>query len=314
MTGSLSRAQFQTSLDVVFMQRYRFKKIDAFVEGESTGNPAGCVYMPDQNALSVEEMQQIARELAGFVSEVVYVYPDEGHMGLRYFSAEREVAFCGHATIAVMYDLIKNDEALARDPIVRIHVQGRELLVRNEIASTDSVFISAPPPQFLDTDLTRDDIAAALKIPPGEITEKNRFKLVNAGLATLIVPLTSLDVLLSLRPDQKHLREFCLAHDIEIILVFSEEVSIPENNYRTRVFAPIYGYLEDPATGSGNAALGYYLMNAELWDGQMLRIEQGRSMERPNIIRLVSDASKVQRSVFFGGNARVRIEGEYLLY
>jgi len=235
-------------------------------------------------------------------------------MGLRYFSAEREVAFCGHATIAVMYDLIKNDEALARDPIVRIHVQGRELLVRNEIASTDSVFISAPPPQFLDTDLTRDDIAAALKIPPGEITEKNRFKLVNAGLATLIVPLTSLDVLLSLRPDQKHLREFCLAHDIEIILVFSEEVSIPENNYRTRVFAPIYGYLEDPATGSGNAALGYYLMNAELWDGQMLRIEQGRSMERPNIIRLVSDASKVQRSVFFGGNARVRIEGEYLLY
>jgi len=50
------------------MQRYRFKKIDAFVEGESTGNPAGCVYMPDQNALSVEEMQQIARELAGFVS------------------------------------------------------------------------------------------------------------------------------------------------------------------------------------------------------------------------------------------------------
>ena len=80
------------------------------------------------------------------------------------------------------------------------------------------------------------------------------------------------------------------------------------------MFAPIYGYLEDPATGSGNAALGYYLLNAGQWDGRMLRIEQGRSRERPNIIRLVSDASKVQRSVFFGGNARVRIEGEYLLY
>ncbi len=296
------------------MQRYRFKKIDAFVEGQSTGNPAGCVYLPDQKALTVEGMQQIARELAGFVSEVVYIYPDEGHMGLRFFSQEREVAFCGHATIAVMYDLIKNDEALARDPIVRIHVQGRDLLVRNEIASADAVFISAPLPRFLDTELTRDDIAAALKIPPGEITEKNPIMLVNAGLATLIVPFTSLEVLLSLRPDQKHLHEFCLAHDIEIILVFSDGVSIPENNYRTRVFAPIYGYLEDPATGSGNAALGYYLLNAGLWDGQMIKIEQGRSMERPNIIRLVSDASKVQRSVFFGGNAKVRIEGEYLLY
>jgi PhzF family phenazine biosynthesis protein len=314
MTGSLSREQFRTSLDVVFMQRFHFKKIDAFVEGESTGNPAGCVYLPDQNALSVEGMQQIARELAGFVSEVVYVYPDEGHNGLRFFSSECEVAFCGHATIAVMYDLIKNDEALARDPIVRIHVQGRDLLVRNEISAADAVFISAPLPQFLNTTPTRDDIAIALKIPPGEITEKNPIMLVNAGLATLIVPFTSLDTLLSIRPDQKHLREFCLANGIDIILVFSEEVSTPENNYRTRVFAPIYGYLEDPATGSGNAALGYYLLNAELWDGHMIKIEQGRSRDRPNIIRLDSDASKVQRTVFFGGNARVRIEGEYLLY
>ena len=296
------------------MQRYRFKKIDAFVEGQSTGNPAGCVYLPNQDALSDEGMQQIARELAGFVSEVVYVYLEEGNTTLRFFSSEREVAFCGHATIAVMYDLIKNDPERARNPVARIHVQARELLVRNEIASADAVFISAPLPQFTSTDLTRDDIAAALKIPPGGITEKNRIVLVNAGLATLLVPLTSLDTLLSLRPDQKNLREFCLANGIEIILVWSEEVSIPQNNYRTRVFAPIYGYLEDPATGSGNAALGYYLLNAVLWDGHMIRIEQGRSRERPNIIRLASDASKVQRSVFFGGNAKVRIEGEYLLY
>jgi PhzF family phenazine biosynthesis protein len=296
------------------MQRLRFKKIDAFVEGQSTGNPAGCVYLPDQNALSVEGMQQIARELAGFVSEVVYVYPDEGHTGLRFFSSEREVAFCGNGTIAVMYDLIKNNAELARDPITRIQVQGRDLLVRNEIASSDSVFISASQPEFLTPALTRDDIAAALKIPPGEISKKDRIMLVNAGLATLLVPLTSLDTLLSLHPDQKHLREFCLANSIEIILVFSGEVSIKENNYRTRVFAPVFGYLEDPATGSGNAALGYYLLHAGTWDGHMIRIEQGRSRERPNIIRLVSDASKVQRSVFFGGNAKVRIEGDYLLH
>jgi PhzF family phenazine biosynthesis protein len=296
------------------MRRYRFKKIDAFVEGQSTGNPAGCVYLQEENALSVEGMQQIARELAGFVSEVVYVYPDEGYSALRFFSSEREVAFCGHATIAVMHDLIKNDPERARNPVSRIRVQGRELLVRNEIASADAVFISAPPPQFLDFTLTHDDIAAALRIPPGEIPEKNQVMLVNAGLSTLLVPITSLDVLLSLRPDQKNLREFCLANSIEIILVWSDEVSIPQNNYRTRVFAPIYGYLEDPATGSGNAALGYYLLNAGFWDGRMIRIEQGRSRDHPNIIRLVSDASKVQRSVFFGGNAKVRIEGEYLLY
>ena len=46
----------------------------------------------------------------------------------------------------------------------------------------------------------------------------------------------------------------------------------------------------------------------------MIRIEQGRNKENPNVIRLVSDNSKMQRTVFFGGNARVRIEGDYLFY
>jgi PhzF family phenazine biosynthesis protein len=296
------------------LQRLHFKKIDAFVDGESTGNPSGCIYLPDQTALSAEGMQQIARELAGYVSEVAFVYPDEGHTGLRFFSAEREVAFCGHCTIAVMYDLIKSDGTRAWDPITRIHVQGRDLLVRNEIATTDSVFVSTPLPAFPPVSLTRDDVAAVLKIPPGSITDNNRILLVNAGLATLIVPLSSFDTLLSLRPDQKNLRDFCLTNHIEIILVFTDDVSSRQNAYRTRVFAPVFGYLEDPATGSGNAALGYYLLNAGIWDGQMIRIEQGRTREHPNIIRLVSDTSKVQRTVFFGGNARVRIEGDYLFY
>ena len=296
------------------MERYRFKKIDAFVEGQSSGNPAGCVYLPGPDALSGDAMQQIARELGGFVSEVVFVYSDEGYTALRYFSPEREMAFCGHCTIAVMYDLIKNDPELARNPIIRVHVAGRELLVRNEIASTDSVFISTPLPQFLTTTLDRDDVAAALKIPPGEISGKNRIMPVNTGLTTLIVPLVSLDTLLALRPDQKNLKEFCIRNGIELILVFSDEVSLKDNSYRTRVFAPVFGYLEDPATGSGNAALGYYMLNTNIWDGHMLRIEQGRSREHPSIIRLMSDASMLQRTVFFGGNARVRIEGDYLHY
>lgn len=282
--------------------------------GRSTGNPAGCVYLPSEDALSAEGMQQIARELAGIVNEVVYVYPDEGYTGLRFFSAEREVAFCGHGTIAAMYDLIKNDPVLSLDPITRIHIGRQELLVRNEIAKADSVFISVPQPVEQKLSVSHDGIAAALRIAPGDLSEKHRIASINAGLSTLLVPVDTLDTLLSIHPDQQHLKEFCLANAIEIIVVFSTETSKAGNSYRTRVFAPIYGYLEDPATGSGNAALGYYLIKEGTWDGRMIAIEQGKSRDHPNIIRLVSDASKVQRSVFFGGNAVVRIEGEYLLY
>ena len=51
-------------------------------------------------------MLQIAKELKGFVKEVGYVFgTSEGSFDLKYFSSEREVDFCGHATIAIMYDL-----------------------------------------------------------------------------------------------------------------------------------------------------------------------------------------------------------------
>jgi PhzF family phenazine biosynthesis protein len=153
-----------------------------------------------------------------------------------------------------------------------------------------------------------------LRIAPGDISEKHRIASINAGLVTLIVPVDSFDTLLSMRPDQQDLKEFCQENGIDIMLVFSTGTSKAGNSYRTRVFAPLFGYLEDPATGSGNAALGYYLLKEGTWDGRMITIEQGKSREHPNIIRLVSDASKVQRSVFFGGNAVVRIEGEYLLH
>jgi PhzF family phenazine biosynthesis protein len=259
-------------------------------------------------------MQQIARELSGYVSEVVYVYPNEDCTGLRYFSAEREVAFCGHGTIAAMYDLIKNDSGLARDPIIRIRVGGRELLVRNEIATKDSVFISAPPPVFLKNTVSNDEVAAALRVPPGEISDLHPIAFINAGLASLLVPIRSLTTLLAIHPDMANLKEFCLGNGIEIVTVYTGKVSLGNSDYRTRVFAPIFGYLEDPATGSGNAALGYYLLDAGKWGGKMLTIEQGKSLDHPNIVKLVSDASLKQRTVFFGGNAIVRIEGEYILH
>jgi PhzF family phenazine biosynthesis protein len=295
------------------MQRLRFKKIDVFVFNRSSGNPAGCIYLDGPEAISPEQMQQIAREMAGCVSEMVYVYREDDIPTLRFYSSECEVAFCGHGTIAAMYDLIKNDPGLMRNPILRIRISDRQVLVRNEIAGSDSVFISAPLPVTIKTDLNADAVAAALKIPPGEIADSGDISVINAGLATLLVPLRTLTALLSARPDQQNLKEFCVRHNIEIILIHTPEVSTPGASFRTRVFAPVFGYLEDPATGSGNAAFGYYLLAARKWDGKMLTIEQGRNRDHPNIIRLVSDESERQRTVFFGGNAVVRIEGEYLL-
>ncbi|HII98090.1 MAG TPA: PhzF family phenazine biosynthesis protein [Methanoregula sp.] len=295
------------------MQRLRFKKIDAFVCARSSGNPAGCIYLDSTEMLSPEQMQQVAREMAGCVSEVVFVSREDDNITLRFFSAECEVAFCGHGTIAAMHDLIKNDPDLLRKPIVSIQIGDQQILIRNDIAEEDAVFVSAPLPLTLTTIPDSDAVAAALKLPPGEITDPAKISVVSAGLVTLIVPLRSLATLLATRPDSQHLKEFCIRHGIEIVLIHTDEVATEGAAYRTRVFAPVFGYLEDPATGSGNAAFGYHLLANRSWDGKTIRIEQGRSRENPNIIRLASDSSERQRTVYFGGNGIVRIEGEYLL-
>lgn len=121
------------------MQRLRFKKTDAFVFNRSSGNPAGCIYLDGPDAITADQMQQIAREMAGCVSEMVYVYSEDDVTTLRFFSSECEVAFCGHGTIAAMYDLVKNDTDLLRNPILRIRIRNKQILVRNEIMAADAV-------------------------------------------------------------------------------------------------------------------------------------------------------------------------------
>ena len=91
------------------MKKFKFKKIDAFASGNSTGNPAAAVYLDSFDEITENEMQRIARELKGFVSEVGYIAAaGVDKYKLRYFSSEKEVQFCGHATIAILYDLMKS--------------------------------------------------------------------------------------------------------------------------------------------------------------------------------------------------------------
>ena len=134
------------------MKEYQFKKIDAFATEKSDGNPAGYIRLDNLKDISDREMLQIAKELKGFVNEVGYVAQiNENEFDLRYFSSEREVDFCGHATIAILYDIIKADDSLANIPILTINTNKGKLKVENRIASENSVFIMSPSPVISNT-------------------------------------------------------------------------------------------------------------------------------------------------------------------
>lgn len=297
------------------MRTLRFKKIDAFASEMSSGNPAAAIYLDKPDDLSSTEMQQIAKELKGFVSEVGYVCSGtETDYQLRYFSAEREVAFCGHATIAILNDIVANDESIQSKPRLSVATQHDHLTVENHYEKDKSVYISAPAPRFSTSTINNAGIAAAMNCPLNMLEEFRPTKIVNAGLETLVVPMVDLEATLFVSPDILTLKEFCNHIGVDIIIIYTDETSTERSSYRTRVFAPTFGYLEDPATGSGNAALGYYLLKHKMWNGGRITIEQNGFLETPNFVQLFSETDHNDTvQVWFGGSAVLKIDGQYLV-
>ncbi len=293
------------------MKKYIYKKSDAFTSGLSLGNPAACIYT-GRDKLSEEAMLNIAKQHKGFVSEVVYCSNSDNYdCKLVYYSSECEVDFCGHGTIAAMYELLKSDDELrCKKEIVFETNRKGALVLYNEIKEEDAVYIEAPAPVYYEINLTAAQAANALGIDVSLILKKYPISLIDAGLKTLIVPIASFEYEIDIFPCEKTLKAFCIDNEIDIILIFSKDASQPEFISHTRVFAPKFGYLEDPATGSGNSAFGYYMYENKLWDGDCISLEQGGRDRVFNTVKLKMKDSKV----LFGGKATIRIDGDYIIY
>ena len=291
------------------MKQYRYIKSNAFTSGASTGNPAATIII-DEGSLAPEQMLQIAAEHKGFVMESVFCSPsDTAACKLTYYSSECEVDFCGHGTIATMYSLIKDDASLRNRKVLSVETNKKGVIsVYNEIDTEDAVYIEAPSPIEHEMNIPTEEIERMLTLHKGSIDQKGRaIRIIDAGLRTLIVPVSKLEDEVSVFPDLASLKAFCEGNDIDIILIYSLQVADASNFAHTRVFAPRFGYLEDPATGSGNSAFANYLLSEEMWDGTPITIEQGGNDRIFNAVKLKTLNGKV----LFGGRATTKIQGFY---
>ena len=295
------------------VRKIKYQKLNAFTAKGSLGNPAAVLYMQAGQSspkLSEEEMQQIAREHGDFVSEVVYCVRKRDAIHLTFYSSEGEVDFCGHGTIACMYSLIKDTLKLMERSTIAIETNRKgKLTVYNEIAAHDAVMVAAPKPVYMGMNIERETIADNLGIAPDIIRANLPVELIDAGLRTLIVPIDSLLDEVSIHPGENRLKVFCETEGIDTVLIYSLGVADRGCIAHTRVFAPRFGYLEDPATGSGNSAFGYYMIKNRLWDGKNCRIEQGPGHGGYNSILLGTSEGEV----LFGGSATLCIDGVYCL-
>lgn len=152
-----------------------------------------------------------------------------------------------------------------------------------------------------------------LGIKSSDIDNTLPVELIDGGLRTLIVSVKSLSICLNMLPDQNRLKSFCLDNGVDIVHISTNETFTDGCLYRTRVFAPKFGYLEDPATGSGNAAFGYYLIKHNLWNKDFT-VEQGPDKKNPNFVKLKKYNKESKEHILFGGCGTTRIQGHYYLH
>lgn len=251
----------------------------AFSNDPAGGNPAG-VWIGDALP-DAATMQAIASEVG--YSETAFVAPRHGSgRGIRYFSPEAEVPFCGHATIAtgVVLGAIDGDgdyRLATRVGEVPVEVRTRD--GRREAALT------SVPPRHQPAPATLVDAAlSALRWKREELDLAIPPTRAFAGAWHLVLAVADAGTLARLDYDFDRLKALMLADGLTTLqLLWRESAQV----FHARNPFPVGGVVEDPATGAAAAALGGYLRDAGLLAAPAsILIRQGEAMGRPSRLQV----------------------------
>jgi trans-2,3-dihydro-3-hydroxyanthranilate isomerase len=184
--------------------------------------------------------------------------------------------------------------------------------IDGEVASCE---LTAPRSLSFGKTLSVELVAAAISIDSKEIVAKTHGpQVASVGLPFIMVELRDRSVLERARVNMSEF-EVLAAQDVMPDVYFYIR-SLDEFNIRARMFAPLSGVPEDPATGSANCALAGLLAHySEKPNGDFSwRIAQGVEMGRPST--LIARAEKkdgVVQTTRIGGAAVLVSEGTIYL-
>jgi trans-2,3-dihydro-3-hydroxyanthranilate isomerase len=266
-----------------------FITVDVFTDRRFGGNPLAVVL--DGRGLTTQQMQSIAAEFN--LAETTFVLPpqDPTHTAeVRIFTPRAELPFAGHPNIGTAFVLALpggTGGSGVREPIMFEEKAG---LVKLDLIRDGTLVVgarlAAPQPLVRGEDVALDIVAAACSIGAGDVeTANHRPCIASCGIPFVLAELKTRSCLATAQPRSeifsKHLRA---DRAIGILLyAFERERGI---DIQARMFAPLYGVSEDPATGSGNVALAGFLasLRPEADLTLQLRIAQGVDMGRPSLL------------------------------
>jgi trans-2,3-dihydro-3-hydroxyanthranilate isomerase len=294
----------------------KFIVVNAFADVVFGGNPAAV--FPNASGLDATKMKALARQLN--LVETVFVLPAENaeaDFQLRYFTPQGEIPVAGHPTIAAWLALLQQGivDAKERTSYTQVNQAGvQQIEIDCQNGSSPIVTMKQPPPRFLDTEVSVQQVADIFSISVNDIVPDLPIQAVDTGLGHLIVPLKSLDALMRAKRNIEPLRSLCQSLKIREAQLFCFETIDKTSDLHTRNICPREG-LEDPACGVGSGALASYLSKFH-WPNRpeiKLKMEQGNIVHMPSIIhtRTIKEGDSIE--IFVGGAGIVMLEGNFLI-
>lgn len=296
---------------------YRYYICDVFTDTRFGGNQLAV--LPEASGLSSAQMQQITREFN--FSETAFVFPAEkgNTRHVRIFTPAREIPFAGHPNVGTAFVLASTGAFGEIADSLTVTFEEAAGLVPIDIRAAEGRVISceltAPEPFSLGEELSLDLIATALSIDEADIlTTNHQPQVASVGLPFVVVELKDRAALERARSDLSGfdaINAKGIMPDIFFYIRSNDQFDI-----RARMFAPLSGVPEDPATGSANCALAGVLAHheGEASGDFTWHVAQGVEMERPSklVIRAEKRNGNILRT-WVGGSSVLVADGTIYL-
>ncbi len=288
---------------------FAFATVDVFTDRRFGGNPLAV--LPEADGISDAEMQALAAEFN--LSETTFVLPplDPANSArVRIFTPKTELPFAGHPNVGTGWVLA--GRGLDREGVLLFEEAAGLVRVEVERAgqAVSSVWIAAPQPLHVEEGPAPTLAAPCAGLDTADIV--GPLLIASTGVAFTFVPVSP-DALARASPDLAAFRTLVggdprLATSNSLYLYARDGHSV-----RARLFAPLAGILEDPATGSAGASLAALLLHLDGGDAIEITISQGVEMGRPSLLHAGArrEAGGIRASV--GGGCVPVMEGRVSL-
>jgi trans-2,3-dihydro-3-hydroxyanthranilate isomerase len=266
----------------------RYVTADVFTDRMFGGNPVAIVL--DTADLSTGEMQSIALEFN--YSETTFVLPPRhaAHTAnVRIFTPRTEIPFAGHPNIGTAFMLARESAYRAAAAARRFDfeeaaglVSVRLIAERGEIVGAE---LQAPERLSLRSHVAPEQAAACLSLSPQDVElGLHAPQVISVGLPFLVVEISDREALRRAQPNLAAYREILPLDGADAVFAYTRDHG---GDLHARMFSPLDGIVEDPATGSAAAATAALLATTLARDGQTersWRIHQGVDMGRPSVL------------------------------